>query len=126
MKNATLLHDVSSLSSSPYEVRIYNDQLLQLERAFLNPLGQGGDLADMKYAVVMSMMLSFVFFASSSRHVVYAPAKSNKYAASGFPTIGDALTEGSADKVTTQVAIVTYFVRGALSVLKKFDEFIVS
>ena len=34
--------------SSPYVIRFYNDQLLQLERAFLNPLGQGGDEADLK------------------------------------------------------------------------------
>ena len=61
MKNVTSAQGDSSLLSSPYAVRIYNDQLLQLERAFLNPLGQGGDLADMKYAVVVSMMLSFVF-----------------------------------------------------------------
>ena len=33
---------------SPYEIRFYNDQLLQLERAFLNPLGQGGDHTDFK------------------------------------------------------------------------------
>jgi hypothetical protein len=39
---------------SPYEIRFYNDQLLQLERAFLNPLGQGGDHTDSKYE-------SFVF-----------------------------------------------------------------
>jgi hypothetical protein len=39
---------VNYFSFSPYEIRAYNDQLLQLERAFLNPLGQGGDYADMK------------------------------------------------------------------------------
>ena len=61
MENAMLEHDSFCPSPSPYEVRIYNDQLIQLERAFLNPLGQGGDLADMKYAVVVSLMLSFVF-----------------------------------------------------------------
>jgi hypothetical protein len=33
---------------SPYEIRFYNDQLLQLERAFLNPLGQGNDYSDLK------------------------------------------------------------------------------
>lgn len=33
---------------SPYEIRAYNDQLLQVERAFLNPLGQGGDYPDWK------------------------------------------------------------------------------
>ena len=63
-------------------------------------------------------------FLLSSRHVIYAPAKTNKYAASGFPTIADALNDG-ARKIDEQVAIVTYFVRGALSVLKQFDEFIV-
>ena len=35
-------------SFSPYVIRAYNDQVLQLERAFLNPLGQGGDYAEMK------------------------------------------------------------------------------
>ena len=33
---------------SPYEIRAYNDQLLQLERAFINPLGQGEDYTDYK------------------------------------------------------------------------------
>ncbi|CAF0720427.1 unnamed protein product [Adineta steineri] len=33
---------------NPYVIRAYNDQLLQLERAFLNPLGQGGAYSDMK------------------------------------------------------------------------------
>lgn len=33
---------------SPYEIRSYNDQLLQLERAFINPLGQGEDYTDYK------------------------------------------------------------------------------
>ena len=33
---------------SPYEIRSYNDQLLQLERAFLNPLGQGPEYSDFK------------------------------------------------------------------------------
>lgn len=38
----------SQFFSSPYAIRIYNDQLMQLERAFLDPLGQGGDYSDMK------------------------------------------------------------------------------
>lgn len=91
--------------NNPYEIRIYNDQLLQLERAFLNPLGQGGDDSDMK-------------------HVVYAPAKTNKYAASGFPSIGDALVTGDQEKIKYQIAIATYFVRGALATLKNFHDFI--
>lgn len=39
----------TSFFHSPYAIRFYNDQLLQLERAFLNPLGQGGDYANYKY-----------------------------------------------------------------------------
>jgi hypothetical protein len=39
---------INSYSFSPFVIRAYNDQLLQLERAFLNPLGQGGDYSDMK------------------------------------------------------------------------------
>ncbi len=42
---------------SPYEIRFYNDQLLQFERAFLNPLGQGGDLTDLKYEFYISVPL---------------------------------------------------------------------
>ena len=45
---STKLSTKTVFCSSPYEIRFYNDQLLQLERAFLNPLGQGGDYSDLK------------------------------------------------------------------------------
>ncbi|CAF1357055.1 unnamed protein product [Adineta steineri] len=35
-------------TENPYIIRAYNDQLLQLERAFLNPLGQDSDHTDFK------------------------------------------------------------------------------
>ncbi|CAF1456898.1 unnamed protein product [Rotaria sordida] len=89
---------------NPYEIRFYNDQLLQLERSFLNPLGQGGDHTDFK-------------------HIVFAPAKDNQYAASGFPTISDAIFNNNQTEIEYQVAIATYFVRGALSILKDFNNF---
>ncbi|CAM2718149.1 unnamed protein product [Rotaria socialis] len=89
---------------NPFNIRAYNDQLLQLERAFLNPLGQGGDYTDFK-------------------HIVFAPAKGNKYAASGFPSVSDAVANGDSTEIDTEVAIATYFVRGALSTLKEFDNF---
>jgi hypothetical protein len=60
------------------------------------------------------------------RHVIYAPAKTNKYAAAGFPSIGDAITSGNQTEINNQVAIATYFVRGALSTLKEFNKFIVA
>ncbi|CAF3577525.1 unnamed protein product [Rotaria sordida] len=90
---------------NPYEIRTYNDQLLQLERAFLNPLGQGSDYTEMK-------------------HIIYAPPKSNQYASSGFPAISDAIISDIKTEIEYQIAIATYFVRGALSTLKEFDKFI--
>jgi hypothetical protein len=33
---------------SPLQLRIINDQLMQLERAFQNPLGNGAQQADLK------------------------------------------------------------------------------
>ncbi|CAF1148812.1 unnamed protein product [Rotaria sp. Silwood1] len=92
-------------TENPYEIRIYNDQLLQFERAFLNPLGQGSDYTEMK-------------------HIIYAPPKSNQYASSGFPAVSDAIISGSKTEIEYQIAIATYFVRGALSTLKEFDKFI--
>ncbi|CAF3683585.1 unnamed protein product [Rotaria sp. Silwood1] len=84
---------------------MYNDQLLQLERAFLNPLGQGPDKPDVK-------------------HIVYAPATNDMYEAAGFPTISDAIVTGDQIIIEQQVAIATYFTRGAVSVLKDFGKFI--
>ncbi|CAF4886685.1 unnamed protein product [Rotaria sp. Silwood1] len=96
---------VFSWSAFPYEIRAYNDQLLQLERAFLNPLGRGADYTDYK-------------------HIIYAPAKGDKYAAAGLPTIGDALATGNQIEIDKEIAIAAYFIRGALSILKQFDKFI--
>ncbi|CAF4274049.1 unnamed protein product, partial [Rotaria sp. Silwood2] len=89
---------------NPYEIRAYNDQLLQLERAFLNPLGQGLDYPDYK-------------------HVIFVPAKTNQYSASGFPTISDAIVGGNQTEINQEIAIIVYFIRGALSTLKEFDKF---
>ena len=58
------------------------------------------------------------------RHIIYAPAKGNAYAASGFPAISDAIASGNVTEIERQVAIATYFIRGALSTLKEFNKFI--
>ncbi|CAF1172104.1 unnamed protein product [Adineta steineri] len=91
-------------TENPYIIRAYNDQLLQLERAFLNPLGQDSDRTDFK-------------------HIIYAPSKTNQYAALGFPTIIDAIASGNKTEINNEIAIATYFVRGAVSTLKEFDNF---
>jgi hypothetical protein len=55
--------------------------------------------------------------------VVYAPSKNNQYAAAGFPSIGDSIASGNATDISNQVAIVTYFIRGAIATLKEFNNF---
>ena len=95
--------------------------MLQLERAFLNPLGQGGDYTDLKYELCFS--LNDLFYDFYFRHIIYAPTKGNQYAAAGFPATIDAIAIGDITEINNQVAIATYFVRGALSTLKRFDNF---
>ncbi len=64
-----------------------------------------------------------MFFLCNLRHIIYAPAKTNKYAPAGFPAISDAIVSGNITEINNQVAIATYFVRGALSTLKEFNDF---
>ncbi len=54
-------------------VRVANDQLMQLERVFL----MDGGIPDRP----------------DTRHVIFAPAKFNKYGASAFPGLSDLLHE---------------------------------
>ena len=42
------MKDSRGFFSSVYEVRGYNDQILQLERAFMNPLGKDAKYPDYK------------------------------------------------------------------------------
>ncbi|CAF0873158.1 unnamed protein product [Didymodactylos carnosus] len=77
-----------------------NDQLLQLERAFINPLGNSVDRPDLK-------------------HIVYGPSRNNKYGAKGFPVIADSIEDRNLDNIRREIAYVTYFVRSAISVLQE-------
>ena len=70
-----------------------------------------------------SCFWAILFLYSHSRHIVYAPSKNNQYAAAGFPSIGDAIVNGNAAEIDEQVAITAFFVRGAASILKEFDNF---
>ncbi|CAF1435963.1 unnamed protein product [Rotaria sp. Silwood1] len=91
-------------SKNLYKIRVYNDQVLQLERAFLNPLGQGRDYTDFK-------------------HIIYALAKGNPYAATGCPAVSDVIASGNSTEITNPIAVATYFVHGVLSVLKEVHNF---
>lgn len=83
------------------QVRIVNDQLMYLERAFIDPLGLPGR----------------PFY----RHIIFAPSSHNKYAGESFPGIYDALfdienaadPEQSWDEVKRQISIAAFTVHAA-------------
>lgn len=87
------------------QVRIMNDQLMYLERAFIDPLGLPGR----------------PFY----RHVIFAPSSHNKYAGESFPGIYDALfdienaadPEKSWDEVKRQISIAAFTVHAAAMTL---------
>ncbi|KAM9220427.1 glutamate carboxypeptidase 2 isoform 2-T2 [Dugong dugon] len=94
-------------TSNPVLMRIMNDQLMFLERAFIDPLG----LPDRPFY----------------RHVIYAPSSNNKYAGESFPGIYDALfvIESKADpskawgEVKRQIAIAAFTVQAAAGTLRE-------
>ncbi|XP_005720764.1 N-acetylated-alpha-linked acidic dipeptidase 2 [Pundamilia nyererei] len=91
--------------ADPLQLRIMNDQLMYLERAFIDPLGLPGR----------------PFY----RHVIFAPSSHNKYAGESFPGIYDALfdIQNSADpakaweEVKCQISIAAFTVHAAAMTL---------
>ncbi|XP_030056025.1 N-acetylated-alpha-linked acidic dipeptidase 2 isoform X2 [Microcaecilia unicolor] len=91
--------------SNPLAVRIMNDQLMFVERAFIDPLGLPGRK----------------FY----RHIIFAPSSHNKYAGESFPGIYDAMfdIENKADQkaaweeVKQQISIATFTVQAAAGTL---------
>ncbi|EMP32663.1 N-acetylated-alpha-linked acidic dipeptidase 2 [Chelonia mydas] len=92
--------------NNPIAVRIMNDQLMFVERAFIDPLGLPGRK----------------FY----RHIVFAPSSHNKYAGESFPGIYDAMfdIENKADQrkaweeVKRQISIAAFTVQAAAGTLK--------
>ncbi|XP_058042113.1 N-acetylated-alpha-linked acidic dipeptidase 2-like isoform X3 [Ahaetulla prasina] len=93
--------------NNPIAVRRMNDQLMFLERAFIDPLGLPGR----------------PFY----RHVVFAPSSRNKYAGMSFPGIYDALFDiGSRTdpqkawkEVKRQISIAAFTVQAAAGILEE-------
>ncbi|KAF7699744.1 N-acetylated-alpha-linked acidic dipeptidase 2 [Silurus meridionalis] len=93
-------------TSNSLSVRMVNDQLMYLERAFIDPLGLPGR----------------PFY----RHVVFAPSSHNKYAGESFPGIYDALfdIENSAEpqtawsEVKRQISVAAFTVNAAADTLR--------
>ncbi|XP_062983244.1 N-acetylated-alpha-linked acidic dipeptidase 2 isoform X2 [Elgaria multicarinata webbii] len=92
--------------NNPIAVRSMNDQLMLLERAFIDPLGLPGR----------------PFY----RHVIFAPSSRNKYAGVSFPGIYDALFDIDSrtdqrkawEEVKRQVSIAAFTVQAAAGTLK--------
>uniref|UniRef100_A0A452IN96 glutamate carboxypeptidase II n=1 Tax=Gopherus agassizii TaxID=38772 RepID=A0A452IN96_9SAUR len=92
--------------NNPIAVRALNDQLMFLERAFIDPLGLPGR----------------PFY----RHIIFAPSSHNKYAGESFPGIYDAMfdIENKADQrkaweeVKRQISIAAFTVQAAAGTLK--------
>ncbi|XP_075402557.1 N-acetylated-alpha-linked acidic dipeptidase 2-like isoform X2 [Tenrec ecaudatus] len=91
--------------NNPIAVRIMNDQLMLLERAFIDPLGLPGR----------------PFY----RHIISAPSSHNKYAGESFPGIYDAMfdIENKADphsawtEVRKQISTAAFVVQAAAGTL---------
>ncbi|KAG9470073.1 hypothetical protein GDO78_018947 [Eleutherodactylus coqui] len=102
-KSATSFHSrLKDLDvKNPLEVRSVNDQLMYLERAFIDPLGLPGR----------------PFY----RHIIFAPSSHNKYVGESFPGIYDALFDiesksdqrSAWDEVKRQISIATFTVQAA-------------
>ncbi|XP_041879959.1 N-acetylated-alpha-linked acidic dipeptidase 2-like isoform X5 [Corvus kubaryi] len=107
---AGLLYPLSAVTGGhicSLAVRIMNDQLMLIERAFTDPLGLPGRK----------------FY----RHVIFAPSSHNKYAGESFPGIYDAMfdIESKADQheaweeVKRQISIAAFTVQAAAGTLKE-------
>ncbi|XP_045674024.1 N-acetylated-alpha-linked acidic dipeptidase 2 isoform X1 [Phyllostomus hastatus] len=91
--------------NNPIAVRIMNDQLMLLERAFIDPLGLPGRK----------------FY----RHIIFAPSRHNKYAGESFPGIYDAMfdIENKADprsawrEVKKHISIAAFTIQAAAGTL---------
>ncbi|XP_034970833.2 N-acetylated-alpha-linked acidic dipeptidase 2 [Zootoca vivipara] len=100
-------HRLSQLDQNdPIAVRMVNDQLMLLERAFIDPLGLPGRR----------------FY----RHIIFAPSSRNKYAGVSFPGIYDAMFDIDSrtdqrkawEEVKRQISIATFAVQAAAGTLK--------
>lgn len=93
--------------TNPIAVRSVNDQLMFLERAFIDPLGLPGRR----------------FY----RHVIFAPSSYNKYAGESFPGIYDALFDIASkedqatawDEVKKQISVAAFTVQAAAQTLEE-------
>ncbi|XP_046570395.1 putative N-acetylated-alpha-linked acidic dipeptidase [Haliotis rubra] len=107
---ASFMAQVAGTSTSkPLVVRKLNDQLLQLERAFLDPHGLPGR--------------------SYYRHILFAPSSHNQYAAASFPGLVDLLFDikdsdtSQWEKVKQHFSVILFTIQSATSTLRDVIHF---
>lgn len=93
--------------NNPVEVRSYNDAMMNLERAFLDPEGLPGR--------------------PLFRHVIFAPSSADSYSGSAFPGLTDALYQIGDDQERWEIfkrhlATVTFILQGAAQNLQEFHD----
>ncbi|XP_067686592.1 N-acetylated-alpha-linked acidic dipeptidase 2-like [Haliotis asinina] len=107
---ASFMSQVANTNTSkPLVVRKLNDQLLQLERAFLDPHG----LPDRSYY----------------RHILFAPSSHNQYAGASFPGLVDLLFDieesdtSQWEKVKQHFSVILFTIQSATSTLRDVVHF---
>lgn len=96
--------------TNPLEVRRLNDQLMDLERAFIDPLGISGR--------------------PWYRHVIFAPSLHDAYGSSSFPGLTDALFDIENDpdqarrweQIKKEVSVITFIIHSAASTMKGVND----
>lgn len=97
--------------NDPFELRQINDQLMQLDRAFLDPAGLPGRRL--------------------KRHIIFAESSIDTYSGSSFPGLADALTEirvgNNIEKqwedVRKHFSVILYSIQSAAGTLKDVSDF---
>ncbi|XP_052768722.1 N-acetylated-alpha-linked acidic dipeptidase 2-like isoform X2 [Mya arenaria] len=98
---------------NPFVVRQINDQLMQLDRAFLDPAGLPGR--------------------HLKRHILFAESIIDNYSGSSFPGLSDALTQISQgvnvteqwDIVSQHYSVILFTIQSATSTLRDVTDFMV-
>ncbi|MBN3300977.1 FOLH1 carboxypeptidase, partial [Amia calva] len=106
-KAASSLHKATQTVelTNPMEVRRLNDQLMNLERAFIDPLG--------------------IFGRPWFRHIIFAPSQHDAYGSTTFPGLTDALFDIEADPdqarrwkaVKKEVSVLAFTIHSAASTI---------
>ncbi|KAJ6664875.1 hypothetical protein lerEdw1_005847 [Lerista edwardsae] len=109
--------------NNPLALRRTNDQLMLLERAFIDPLGLPGRPFYRSFGAHTVLLYAHE---NPVRHIIFAPSSRNKYAGESFPGIYDALFDIESrpdqhkawEEVKRQISVAAFTVQAAAGTLK--------